>query len=132
MRIKALFAVLSDRAADKHVVVVDTLVMGKPNTKALKETLKKLPCNQQSSIIALPTMEQGIIRASRNLPFVRAMQASDLNALDVLTAKYTILPKESIAVIEKTFIKSGTATRSTELDQKNKKVSRNTSKQTKL
>ena len=58
-----------------------------------------------SVLIALPVLEKNIILAARNLPKVQTIQAKDLNALDLLSFKYLILPKESLKIIKETFLK---------------------------
>jgi len=74
-------------------------------TKSMAEILKKLPCRNESCLIALPDMDKNLILAARNLPDVQTVQAKDLNCLDLLSSKYLLMPKEAIKVIRETFKK---------------------------
>ncbi len=102
---KALFMALSSKTLDNSLIVLDDLKMDKIKTKEMVNLLKKLPGGAKSSIIALPANDKNVIFSSRNIPKVETTPAKDLNALDLLKFKYLLLPKESIKVIEETFLK---------------------------
>jgi len=104
MKRKALFMVLSEKFRNNLLVVLDTLNIENPKTKLILEILKKLPLKNQSRLIALPEMNNNLILAARNISSTKTLQARDLNVFDLLSFKYLVLPKESIAVIQKTFI----------------------------
>jgi large subunit ribosomal protein L4 len=104
MRRKALFMVLSAKAKNNLILVLDKLGLEKPKTKLMAKILGKLPV-KGSLLIALPKIEKNLIRTVGNLPKVETIPAKDLNALDLLSFKYLILPKEAIKVIKETFIK---------------------------
>jgi large subunit ribosomal protein L4 len=106
MRILALFAVLSAKARENALVVLDTLEAAGRKTKNLKGVLSKLPSNTRPTLLILPSMERNLLSAAKNIPFVQTIQAKDLNALDVATYQYVVLPQKSIEVIEKTFHKA--------------------------
>jgi large subunit ribosomal protein L4 len=105
MKRKALFMVLSAKVKNNLLVLVDKLKLEKAKTKLMAEIFKKLPSSDESTLIALPVLEKNIILAARNLPKVQLIQAKDLNALDLLSFKYLILPRESLKVIKETFLK---------------------------
>lgn len=105
MRRKALFMVLSEKANKDLLVVLQDLELIGGKTKALGVLLKKLPCDQKRSLIALPQMNQSLIRAGNNLSYASTIQARDLNVIDLMSCKYLVMPKESIKVIEETFAK---------------------------
>lgn len=104
----AIFMVLSAKARDNSLILLDELKIEKTETKLTKtmaEILKKLPSGKESSLIALPKMDKNLILAVRNIPDNESIQAKDLNALDLLSFKYLIMPKESIKIIKETFLK---------------------------
>ena len=106
MRIHALFAVLAAKARENALVVLDTLEAAGRKTKNLKGVLSKLPSNTRPTLLILPSMERNLLSAAKNIPFVQTIQAKDLNALDVATFQYVVLPQSSLEVIEKTFHKA--------------------------
>ena len=105
MRRKALFMVLSAKAKDKEIFVLDELKLEQAKTKLMNEILKKF-IKQSSGLLALPKMDEKIIRAARNIVKVDTIQAKDINVLDLLNYKYLIMPKEAIKVIKETFMKN--------------------------
>ncbi len=123
MRRKALFMVLSAKAKNNLLILLDKLEIGQPPkqslaavrdatgqaktklTKTMVEILKKLPCQNESCLIALPEMDKNIILAARNIPDIATIQAKDLNCLDLLSFKYLAMPKEAIKAIKETFQK---------------------------
>jgi len=102
---KALFMVLSEKARNNLLIVVDKLKLEEARTKQILKILKKLPCKNESCLIALPEIDKNIILASRNLPRVETIPVKDLNALDLLSFRYLVLPKDSIKIINQTFLK---------------------------
>ena len=105
MRRLAFFMVISAKAQNSLLILLDKLKIEKPKTKSMAEILKKLPCRNESCLIALPEMDKNLILATRNLPDVQTVQAKDLNCLDLLSFKYLLMPKETIKVIKETFKK---------------------------
>ena len=105
MRRKALFMVLSAKAKENLIFVLDNLKIEKPKTKFMIEILDKLFLKKGSGLLVLPKIDKNIILASRNISKIDPIQAKDLNALDLLNYKYIIMPKEAIEVIKETFIK---------------------------
>lgn len=103
MRRKALCMILSEKAREDFLVLLENLKLEGGKTKALKTLLQKLPCDSKNILIALPEMKQEVIRAGNNLSFAKTMQARELNALDLLNTKYLVMPVDSLQVIEKTF-----------------------------
>lgn len=102
---KALFMVLSAKAKENLILVLDNLKSDKPKTKIMASIFKKLFLDKGTGIVVLPQYDENIIKSVRNISGVGIMQAKDLNALDLLTYKYLIMPKDAIKVIEKTFLK---------------------------
>jgi len=103
MRRRALFMVLSAKAKEKLLVVLDDLQIEEAKTRLMVEVLKSLPSGKGSAILVLPEIDGKIIRASRNIDRLKTIQARDLNCLDLLSFKYVVLPKVGIEVIKNTF-----------------------------
>lgn len=106
MRILALFALLSSKARENSLIVLDTLEVTGHKTKTVRGMLAKLPSDTRPTLLILPSMDRNILSAASNIPFVQTIQAKDLNALDVATFQYVVLPQKSIEVIGKTFHKA--------------------------
>lgn len=103
MRRKALFSLLSEKLRGKKVVLLDSLKLETAKTKELVAVLEGLSLEKKSTLLVLPALDRNIVLGASNIPYVKAVQARDLNVLDVASATYIVLPKESLKVLEKTF-----------------------------
>ena len=105
MRRKALLMVLSEKAKNNQLVILDKIELVKGKTKEMAKTLQSLPCSKDRTLIALPDYDKKIFLAARNINKTTIDDARNLNVLDLLNSKYLLLTKESIKTIEKTFVK---------------------------
>lgn len=110
MKRKALFMVLSAKAKENLLLLLDSLKIEKPKTKLMTEIIKKLRLKiknfrKGSVLITLPQKEENIILASRNIPNLQTIEARNLNVLDLLSFKYLLVPKEAIKAIKEIFLK---------------------------
>ena len=83
----------------------------------MAEIFKKIPIKEGSALIVLPRPDKNIIRSARNIPDIGTIQAKDLNALDLLFSKYLIMPKDSIKIIEETFLGKKTKNKEKKIKQ---------------
>jgi large subunit ribosomal protein L4 len=105
MKKKALFMVLSSKAKDKEIIILDDLNINEPKTKIASEIFKNLSSDKKTKLLALPFKNDNVLKAARNISKIKIILAKDLNVLDLLSYKYLIMPKESIKVIKETFLK---------------------------
>jgi large subunit ribosomal protein L4 len=110
MKRKALLMVLSTKAKENLLILLDSLKIEKAKTKLMAELIKNLKLKienfkEGSILIVIPQKNETIFRAGRNIPDVGIVEARNLNALDLLSFKYLLLPKETIKVIKETFLK---------------------------
>jgi large subunit ribosomal protein L4 len=99
MRRQALRSVLSVKAGESQVIVLDALEMAEPRTKEIRNLLQNLGIDS-SALILLPGRDETILRSVRNLPEVRTLVAQYLNVRDLLQYDYILMPLDSLAVIE--------------------------------
>ncbi len=101
---KALFTVLSAKARDGEIVVVDGLSFANAKTKQAALMFASLMHHESFSritkgngaLVALTNRDDATRRALRNLPYVGIDLLRNLNAREVLQYKYTVLPKEAL------------------------------------
>jgi len=105
MRRKALFMVLSEKAKNKNLIVLDKIELEKGKTKEMAIALAKLPSKGASLLIAMPNYDKKVFLASRNIKKVEIDDARNLNVLDLMNSKYLLLTKDSIKTIQSTFAK---------------------------
>ena len=107
MRIGALTSVLSKKAKDGEIILVDTFSFAAPKTAealgalvAISKTAKArlLRANgSHSALVALATYDQNAIRSFRNLQGVATEEIRSLNPLHVLSHKYLIIENPEVA-----------------------------------
>ena len=105
MRRKALFMVLSVKAKENLLLVLDKLEIEKPKTKAMAKVLNKLFLKKGSGLVVLPKIDKSVILSIKNIPKTGTIQAKELNVLDLLSYKYLVMPKEAIKIIKETFLR---------------------------
>jgi len=106
MKRLALLMVLSSKAKDGTLVILEELKLEQPKTKFVANILNKLPIKKGSYLIGLPGKDEILYRASRNIDRTKAMEVRNLNVFDLLSFKYLIILKEAIKVIKETFLKT--------------------------
>jgi large subunit ribosomal protein L4 len=107
---QALFMSLSDKATDKAFIVIDQIALENPKTKEFSAMLKGLGTNLKNlgkkQMLIVPKMDEKLFRSTKNLKSVNTVLASSLNLIDVITANSILVLKDSLPVIEKTYLKS--------------------------
>lgn len=119
MRRLALFSALSQKFKVGEIKVVKGLEKIKPKTKLMVAVMKNLGLEAlgKKVLLVLSKSDQeteSVIRASRNIKGVRLLKAAQLNTYEVLDANVLLLMKESIPVLEETFVKGLPANRQEE------------------
>jgi large subunit ribosomal protein L4 len=104
MRRKALAMVLSAKAADNSLIMLDSLEASEPKTKQMAQVLKDLKTGIENFkegkvLIATPGYDRNLMLAGRNLAQASVIEASKLNILDLLNVKYLVMPQASLGVI---------------------------------
>ena len=105
MKQKALFAVLTSKHKDNELILLDKLELKEAKTKLMAEILGVLLKKRQKSILVVTSKkDENIIKANKNIPYTKTLQADSLNILDLLSFKYLLMPKEAIKVIKETYL----------------------------
>ncbi len=108
---KALFMSLSDKAKHGKILVLENIVLAKPaKTKEFVGMMKAFKAKFQDlgkrHMLLLPKKDDTLFRASRNVQSVTGTFANQLNVVDVLKADQLWILKDSLSIIEKTFLKT--------------------------
>lgn len=98
MRLAALRSVLSAKAADAGIVVVDDLDIKEPKTRVMAEALGNL-VGSSTALVLMPTKDQSydnVMRSASNIESAKILLASYLNVRDVLNFDKVVLPLKTI------------------------------------
>lgn len=97
----ALKSVLSAKAAEGNVIVVDGLTLPEIKTKNVQSFLNAV--NAGKAVLVTPEVDMNVVKSARNIPGVSATTAKLINVYDILNAKQLIVDKAALAVIEEVF-----------------------------
>ena len=100
MRRLALRCVLSAKAGDGELKVLEELNFTEPKTKKMIEILTALGVDS-SVLIVTPEPEENVIKSARNLSEIRTIPASVLSVLDILSYKTLLMTEAAVRIAEK-------------------------------
>ena len=98
----ALKSALSAKAAAGEIIVVDSIKLDSIKTKDFRAFLNAIKADGKSMVVT-PAKDEIVIKSARNIPGVEVAMANLINVYDILKAKYLVLDKEALAVIEEVF-----------------------------
>jgi len=99
MRQLALRCVLSAKARDRELKVVEQLKLVQPKTKEMVRVLTALGVDA-STLIATSEPEENVIKSARNLAGVKTTPASLLNVVDILSYKILLMTEAAVRKAE--------------------------------
>jgi large subunit ribosomal protein L4 len=100
MRRLAIRCVLSAKAGDGELKVLEGFNFTEPRTKKMIETLIALGIDS-STLIVTQEPEENVIKSARNLPEIKTMPANILNIIDILSYKTLLMTEAAVRVAEK-------------------------------
>ena len=111
MRIGALLSVLSQKAKDGEIILVDQFAFTEPKTAVAKTALEKLAKGagaeklvtkkKNAALFAMAAYDVNAIKSFSNFGSVMTEEVRNLNPVDVMTHKYLVIekPKEAFAAL---------------------------------
>jgi len=99
MRQLALRCVLSAKAKDGELKVVEQLKLNQPKTKEMLQILTALGVDS-SALIATSESEENVIKSARNLAGIKTLPASLLNVVDILSYKMLLMTEAAVRKAE--------------------------------
>ena len=98
----AMKSALSAKAAAGEIIVIDSIKMDSIKTKDFRAFLTAVKADGKSLVVT-PAKDEVVVKSARNIPGVVTSMANLINVYDILNAKYLVLDKEALAVIEEVF-----------------------------
>ena len=98
----ALKSVLSAKASEGKIIVVDSIAMDSIKTKAFRGFLDAVNCDGKAVIIT-PEVNENVVKSARNIPGVLTTTARILSVYDILNAKYLVIDQAALATIEEVY-----------------------------
>ena len=98
----AMKSALSAKAAAGEIIVIDGIKMDSIKTKDFRAFLNAVKADGKSLVVT-PAKDEIVVKSARNIPGVETSMANLINVYDILKAKYLVLDKEALTVIEEVF-----------------------------
>ena len=98
----AMKSALSAKAAAGEIIVIDSIKMDSIKTKDFRVFLNAVKADGKSLVVT-PAKDEIVVKSARNIPGVETSMANLINVYDILKAKYLVLDKEALTVIEEVF-----------------------------
>ena len=111
MRISALIAVLSKKAKDGEIILVDKFIFATPKTATAKSVVSALATGagaktlvtkkKNAALLALAAYDANTIKSFHNFGNLTTEEVRNLNPLNVMTNKYLVIekPEEAFAAL---------------------------------
>jgi large subunit ribosomal protein L4 len=100
MRRHALRCVLSAKAGDGELKVLDGFNFEEPKTKTMIEVLTALGV-ESSALVVTPASEENLIKSTRNIPEIDTMTVNVINILDIMSHKILLMTEAAVRAAEK-------------------------------
>ena len=98
----AMKSALSAKAAAGEIIVIDSIKMDSIKTKDFRAFQNAVKADGKSLVVT-PAKDEIVVKSARNIPGVETSMANLINVYDILKAKYLVLDKEALTVIEEVF-----------------------------
>ena len=98
----ALKSVLSAKASEQNVVVIDEIKMDAPKTKTFAAFLNAVGCTSKTLVVTAAA-DQNVVRSGRNIAGCEVTFANLLNTYDVLHADKLVVDQAALQKIQEVF-----------------------------
>ena len=98
----ALKSVLSAKASEGKIIVVDSIAMDAIKTKAFRGFLDAVKCDGKA-VVVTNGVSDVVVKSARNIPGVLTTTARILSVYDILNAKYLVIDQAALATIEEVY-----------------------------
>jgi large subunit ribosomal protein L4 len=98
----ALKSVLSAKAAEGKLIVIDSIHMDAIKTAAFRKFLDAVKCDGKA-VVVTPAVDEIIVKSARNIPGVLTTPANNLNVYDIINAQYLVADQAALAKIEEVY-----------------------------
>jgi large subunit ribosomal protein L4 len=92
-------SLLSSKASDGRLVIIDELTMESHKTSDFVTILKKLGLDGKKITILITGFDQNLDRATRNLKNIYMVEASKASAYDLIDCEVVLIDKTSVTVL---------------------------------
>jgi len=96
MRQAALRSALTVKASGEQIIVLDTLSMDAPKTKAMVQTLENLGLSGKSVLVLMAERNMPVERSISNLPNAKVLESGYISVRDLLGYDVVVMPQAAV------------------------------------
>ncbi len=100
---------IASKIKDDQITLIDKLDFSEPKTREMVGVLKHLGCQGESLLIATAGYSPNVYKSARNIQRVAVSPASELNALNVLSARRLVITTEALDQLKSQIPANGNA-----------------------
>jgi large subunit ribosomal protein L4 len=89
-------SVLSAKASDSQITVVEDFSFDSPKTKSYVNLLVSLSLSNKKTILILPEIDKNVILSGRNIPKTKITTASNINTYDLINSDIILLAESAV------------------------------------
>ena len=101
-RVLALKSALSYKVQENEIIILDELNVKTPKTKDMIKLLNDIKAPSKT-LIVVDELTDNLILATRNIPKVELLEASEINVLDIIGADGLVITKKAVEMIEEAY-----------------------------
>ena len=101
-RVLALKSALSYKVEENEIIILDELNVKTPKTKDMIKLLNDIKAPKKT-LIVVDELTDNLILATRNIPKVELLEASEINVLDIIGADGLVITKKAVEMIEEAY-----------------------------
>ncbi len=98
----AMKSVLSAKAAEASIIVIDAIKMEAPKTKEFAAFLNAVGA-EGKTLVVTAAADRNVVKSGRNIPGCEITFANLINVYDILNAKKLVVDQAALAKIEEVF-----------------------------
>ena len=98
----AMFSILSDKLANKEIIVLDSLEFAEPKTKEMIKVLEAIKADKKSLIITAEKNEN-VMKSAANIPGIQGSMVPQMNVYEIVNAGSLILTQDAVKKIEEVY-----------------------------
>ena len=101
-RVLSLKSALSYKVEENEIIILDELNVKTPKTKDMIKLLNDIKAPKKT-LIVVDELSDNLILATRNIPKVELLEASEINVLDIIGADGLVITKKALEMIEEAY-----------------------------
>jgi large subunit ribosomal protein L4 len=98
----ALVDAIISKVNENRLLLIDSLELAEPKTKAVSTLLETLGV-QENALIVIKVENKKLTLAARNIPSVKVLRMDNINIYDVLKYRYLITTQDALTALQEVY-----------------------------